>query len=95
MKPIKNIEEHNKEVTKKRKILSIIIDTVLLCGRLDLSLSGHDESDESANPGVFKSLLEFDASLDEEMLQRAIKMYSKTIEDEVLFSCLCAYKSLI
>ena len=91
----KNIEEHNKEVKKNRKILNIILDTVLLCGRLDLSLRGHDESDESANPGVFRSLLEFAASLDEDMLQRAIKMHSKTIQDEVLFSCLSVYKSLI
>ena len=74
MKLIKNIEEHHKEFKKNRKILSIIIDSVLLCGRPDLSLREHVEA---ANPGVFRSLLEFAASLDEDMLQRAVKMHSK------------------
>ena len=54
----KSIEEHNKEVKKNRKVLNIILDAILLCGRLELSLRGRDESNEPSNPGVFKSLLE-------------------------------------
>ena len=63
-----------------------------LCGCLDLTLRGHDES---ANPGVFKSLLEFATSLNKDMIQRATKMNCRTIQDEISFSRLCVYKSLI
>ena len=95
MKLIKNIEENNKEVKKNRKVLSIILDAILLCGSRELSLRGHDESDESVNPGVFRSLLEFASSMDEDMQQRAIKMHSNTIQDDLLLSCLNVYKHLI
>ena len=91
----KHIEEHNKEVKKNRKVLSIILDIILLCGHQDLSLRGHDESNDSVNPGVFRSLLDFASTLDEDMQQRAIKMHSNTIQDDLLLSCLCVYKSLI
>ena len=96
MKLIKEfIEEHNEEVKKNRKVLNIILDAILLCGRLELSLRGHDESNESANPGVFRSLLEFASTMDEDMQKRAIKMHSNTIQDDLLSSCLNVYKNLI
>ena len=91
----KSIEEHNKEVKKNRKVLNIILDAILLCGLLELPLRGHDESNESANPGVFRGLLEFASTMDEDMQNRAIKMHSNTIQDDLLSSCLNVYKNLI
>lgn len=47
--------EHNEKVKKNRDILSKLIDCIKFCGKFELSLRGHDESNTSENPGVFKS----------------------------------------
>ena len=79
MKLIKEfIEEHNEEVKKNRKVLNIVLDAIILCGRLKLSLRGYDESNEKIHPEVFRSLLEFASTMDEDMQKRAIKMHSNT-----------------
>ena len=62
---------------------------------LELSLRGRDESNEPANPGVFKSLLEFVLTMYEDMQKRAINMHSNTIQDDLLSSCLNLYKNFI
>ena len=91
----KSIEEHNKEVKKNRKVLNIVLDAIILCGRLKLSLRGYDESNEKIHPEVFRSLLEFASTMDEDMQKRAIKMHSNTIQDDLLSSCLNVYKNFI
>ena len=58
------IQKHNEEVHRNRHILSKIIDCVKFCGAFELSLRGHDESESSENPGVFRGLVDFVASLD-------------------------------
>jgi hypothetical protein len=59
-----SINKHNEEVRRNRDILSKIIDCVKSCGKFELPLRGHDESSDSANPGVFRGLLEFAGKLD-------------------------------
>ncbi|XP_039648866.1 zinc finger MYM-type protein 1-like [Perca fluviatilis] len=83
------IRRHNEEVTKHRHILSTIIDRVKFCGAFELALRGHDESESSDNPGMFRGWVDFAASLDgalKEHLDRAtvFKGTSKTIQNELL-----------
>ncbi|KAJ8375420.1 hypothetical protein SKAU_G00060000 [Synaphobranchus kaupii] len=83
------IRKHNEEVTKNRHILSRIIDCVKFCGAFELALRGHDETEASANPGIFRGLVNFVASLDgvlREHLENAtvFKGTSKTVQNELL-----------
>ncbi|XP_040189964.1 zinc finger MYM-type protein 1-like [Rana temporaria] len=83
------IRKHNEEVTKNRHILSRIIDCVKFCGAFELALRGHDESERSENPGIFRGLVDFVASLDgvlQEHLENAtvFKGTSKTVQNELL-----------
>ncbi|CAL9695954.1 unnamed protein product [Knipowitschia caucasica] len=83
------IRRHNEEVTKNRHVLSRIIDCVKFCGAFELALCGHDESESSVNPGIFRGLVDFVASLDvalKEHLETAtvFKGTSKTVQNELL-----------
>ncbi|XP_057209014.1 zinc finger MYM-type protein 1-like [Triplophysa rosa] len=83
------IRRHNEEVTKNRHILSRIIDCVKFCGAFELALRGHNESESSDNPGIFRGLVDFVASLDgvlKEHLENAsvFKGTSKTVQNELL-----------
>lgn len=84
-----SVRNHNKEVDKNRHILSKLIDCIRFCGAFELALRGHDETDSSSNPGVFRGLVDLVASLDSVMhehLQNAtvFKGTSKTIQNELL-----------
>ncbi|KAL1276105.1 hypothetical protein QQF64_035728 [Cirrhinus molitorella] len=84
-----SIRRHNEEVTKNRHILSRIIDCVKFCGAFELALQGHDERESSDNPGIFRGLVNFVASLDgvlKEHLENAtaFKGTSKTVQNELL-----------
>ena len=37
-------EKHNEEVRKNRKVLTILIDSVLFCGQQEIALRGHNET---------------------------------------------------
>ncbi|KAM3842976.1 zinc finger MYM-type protein 1-like [Diretmus argenteus] len=94
------IRRHNEEVTKNRHILSRIIDFVKFCGAFELALRGHDESESSDNPGIFRGLVNFVASLDgvlKEHLENAtvFKGTSKTVQNELLDSMLSAVRDHI
>ncbi|XP_057193943.1 zinc finger MYM-type protein 1-like [Triplophysa rosa] len=83
------IRRHNEEVTKNQHILSRIIDCVKCCGAFELALRGHNESESSDNPGIFRGLVDFVASLDgvlKEHLENAsvFKGTSKTMQNELL-----------
>ncbi|XP_068423358.1 zinc finger MYM-type protein 1-like [Clinocottus analis] len=80
------IRKHNEEVRQNRHILSRIMDCVKYCGAFELR--GHDESQNSDNPGMF-CLVDAVASLDsalKEHLQGAtvFKETSKTVQNELL-----------
>lgn len=88
------IRKHNEEVRKNRHILSRIIDCVKFCGAFELALRGHDESENSDNPGIFRGLVDVVASLDsalKEHLESAtvFKGTSKTVQNELL-DCMLA-----
>ncbi|XP_040195568.1 uncharacterized protein LOC120928571 [Rana temporaria] len=94
------IRRHNEEVTKNRHILSRIIDCVKFCGAFELALRGHDESERSENPGIFRGLVDFVASLDgvlKEHLENAtvFKGTSKTVQNELLDCMLSVVKEHI
>ncbi|XP_063755768.1 zinc finger MYM-type protein 1-like [Eleginops maclovinus] len=94
------IRKHNEEVDKNRHILSKIIDCVKFCGAFELALRGHDESESSENPGVFRGLVDFVASLDavlHDHLQTAtvFKGTSKTVQNELLDCMLSVLRECI
>ena len=85
----RNIQHQNEEVTKNRYILSKIIDCIKFCGAFELALRGHDESEESVNPGIFRGLVDFTSELDsalKEHLNNAtlFKGTSKEIQNDLL-----------
>lgn len=95
-----SMRRHNEEVDKNRHVLSKIIDCVRFCGAFELALRGHDESEGSDNPGIFRGLVDLVASLDsvlEEHLQNAtvFKGTSKTIQNELLDCMLSVLRAYI
>lgn len=89
----KSIRDFNDNVSKNRYILSKIIDCVKFCGLFEVALRGHDESDSSGNPGIFRGLVDFVSELDgifkEHMEKSSVfKGISKTIQNEILDSML-------
>ena len=94
------VRKHNEEEDKNRHILSKIIHCVKFCGAFELALRGHDETDSSLNPGVFRRLVDFVASLDtvlEEHLKTAavFKGTSKTVQNELLDCMLSVLRDYI
>ena len=74
---------------RNRHILSKIIDAGKFSGAFELPLRGHDESETSENPGIFRGLIELMASIDRELevhLENAtvFKGTSKTVQNELL-----------
>lgn len=83
------VEEHNQKVAQNRYVLNIIINCIRFCGAFELALRGHDESDTSNNPGIFRGLINFSSELDSVLknhLENAtvFKGTSKTIQNEIL-----------
>lgn len=94
------VRKHNEEVDRNRHILSKIIDCIKFCGAFELALRGHDETESSDNPGVFRGLVDLVASLDtvlEEHLKTAtvFKGTSKTVQNELLNCMLSVLKTHI
>ena len=94
------IEQHNARVTKNRKILSIIVDSIFLCGFHEKSLRGHDESFDSYNPGLFRGLLKWACKLDKDVHDHfhsssVFKGHSKTIQNEIIDCALQIYREQI
>ena len=63
------MRKHNQEVDKNRHILSKTVDCVKFCGAFQLALRGHDETDSSDNPGIFRGLVDFVASQDSVLVE--------------------------
>ena len=95
-----SIDKHNEEVKKNRKVLSILIDSVLFCGFQEIALRGHVEKEDSLNPGSFRSLLTYASKLDnnlKEHLEKStvFKGVSSTIQNEILECILELYRKEI
>ena len=70
-------------------MLNIIINCIRFCGAFEIALRGHDETDSSSNPGIFRGLVNFSSELDNAMkthLENStiFKGTSKTIQNELL-----------
>ena len=94
------VRRHNEEVDRNRHILSKIIDAVKFCGAFELALRGHDQSDASENPGIFRGLIDLMASIDrvlEVHLENAtvFKGTSKTVQNELLDCMLSVLRDCI
>lgn len=84
-----SVRKHNELVDKNRYILSRIIDAIKFCGEFELALRGHDETEDSSNPGIFQGLINYTAALDtvlKEHLESSnvFKGTSKIIQNELL-----------
>ena len=70
--------------------LLTISEIILLCARQDIALRGHDETEESLNPGNFRSLLTFISNHDQIVRKRIkegpqnSKYTSPEIQNELL-----------
>lgn len=84
-----NIQKFNDKVTKNRYVLSKIIDCVKFCGVFELALRGHNETETSDNPGIFRGLINFSAELDNTLADHlknstVFKGTSKEIQNDIL-----------
>ena len=94
------IAQHNEKVAKNRNTMPKLIDLIKFCGKFKLPLRGNDESTGSANPGVFRGLLdlvcEFDSALKWHMESNVLfKGISKTIQNDILSAILQVCKEEI
>ena len=92
-----SIEKHNEEVRKNRKVLNILIDSVLFCGQQEIALRGHNETENSLNSGGFRSLLRYASKLDKDLeshleKSKAFLGVSATFQNEILECALKVYK---
>ena len=83
------VRRHNQLVDNNRHILSKIIDAIRFCGAFELALRGHDETESSQNPGIFRGLVDLMAELDNALAEHlanatVFKGTSKTIQNELL-----------
>lgn len=88
-----NIKKMNDDVSKNRYILGKLIDCIKFCGKFELALRGHDETESSNNPGIFRGLVNLMSELDgllkqhiEKTENRVFLGLSKTIQNELLDS---------
>ena len=94
------IAHHNEKVVKNRNTMPKLIDLIKFCGKFELPLRGHDESTGSANPGVFRGLVdlvcEFDSALKWHMESNVLfKGISKTTKNDILSAILQVCKEEI
>ncbi|CAH1115557.1 unnamed protein product [Psylliodes chrysocephalus] len=76
-------------MSKNRYILSKIINYIKFCGAFQLTLRGHDESNSSENPEIFRELInvsaELDATLSDHLNNYSVfKGTSKEIQNDLL-----------
>lgn len=96
----KSVRDFNEGVSKNRYILNKIIDCIKFCGSFELALRGHDETDSSENPGVFRGLIDFVSELDAIFKNHiesstVFRGISKTIQNEILDSMLAVIQAHI
>ena len=68
------IAQHNEKVAKNRNTMPKLIDLIKFCGKFELPLRGHDESTGSANPGVFRGLVDLVCEFDSALKWHGFKM---------------------
>jgi hypothetical protein len=87
-----SVQRHNEEAEKNLYILCKIIDCIKFCGAFELALRGHDETENSENPGIFLGLVDLVSSIDTAVKERVqsssvFKGTSKTVQNELLEVC--------
>lgn len=96
------IKQFNEEVGKNRYILGKLIDAIKFCGKFELALRGHNETETSDNPGIFRGLINLMAELDttlkehiEKTNNRVFLGLSKTIQNDLLNSIYTVCRQII
>lgn len=89
----KSVQVFNETVTQNRLILNKILNCIKFCGAFELALRGHNETESSENPGIFRGLINFVAELDsifKDHLEnsKSFKGLSKVIQNDLLDSIL-------
>ena len=51
-------------IEENRHYVKTLAEIILLCARQEIALRGHDETEESLNPGNFRALLTFHGNHD-------------------------------
>ena len=101
--------ERAERLKKNTSIIRHIVETIILCGRQNLPLRGHRDSNtamlDSSNPGNFKCLLQYRGAVDQslfEHLQNANKMKHKrtqytswSVQNEFIDLCAMQIKANI
>ena len=87
----------NEQIKKNRHILSAIVDAIFHCGTFETGLRGHDESEDSDNPGIFRGMLNYGAKLDPALAfhletSTVFRGTSKRIQNEILDCLLHVYR---
>ena len=52
------IQQNDSAVNRNREVVATLARICILCGRQDLALRGHDESATTANPGIYRALVD-------------------------------------
>ena len=81
-----------RKLKKNSVMLSKITECIIFCGNFETPLRGHDEKDDSVNPGlsgIFRGLTNFASKLDPDLKNHletstVFKGVSKTIQNEIL-----------
>ena len=75
---------------QSRRVLGKLIDCIRFCDSFQLTLRGHDEAEDSLNPGAFRGLVDLTADLDSvlaEHLANASKEYRKQYKMNYWIAC--------
>ncbi|XP_044749776.1 zinc finger MYM-type protein 1-like [Coccinella septempunctata] len=91
---------HNEKVASNRFLVSKIVEAIKFCGTFELALRGHDESENSENPGIFQGLINYTAEIDKTLkdhLERAtvFKGTSKEIQNDLLDCIFEVYQEIV
>nr|CAH7765390.1 unnamed protein product [Callosobruchus chinensis] len=96
----RSIQQQNEQVRKNRYVLSKIINCIKFCGAFELALRGHDESKDSSNPGIFRSLINFSSELDtalKDHFEKPVvsKVYQKLFKMSCWIACWQLLKNIL
>ena len=78
-----------RQIADNRYYIGCIIEVLLLCAQQGIALRGHDETEESMNPGNFKRIFQFLVSRDPQLQARAQTVPANARICPLIFRTLC------
>ena len=94
------IESHNKKVGENLEILEELVKALFFCGKYELAVRGHNESEGSENQGIFRGLLDHVAENNPRLKDnlknnKVFKGTSGEIQNDMLDSVVQVYRKQI